>query len=154
MCSCVSRAEDDALRSQLQEAQERLAAPIAAAEAPVAELEEETLPPPPSLASLALHDQEAPTCPITCAPMVDPVILSDGWSYEREAVEQWVKVQRAQGKVAVSAMSRKVSAMFFARRKPLSAHSPYAPPRGSASRPTATGRRFPTPTTRSRRSRA
>ena len=91
------------LEQRLEEAEERLAAPIPPAQA--SELEE-TLPPPPSLASLEVDEQDAPTCPITCEPMTDPVILSDGWSYERAAVERWVSTQRAQGKVAVSAMTR------------------------------------------------
>ena len=30
-------------------------------------------------------------CPITQALMTDPVILSDGHSYERTAIEQWLR---------------------------------------------------------------
>ena len=28
-------------------------------------------------------------CPITCMPMTDPVVASDGHSYERSAILQW-----------------------------------------------------------------
>ena len=30
-------------------------------------------------------------CPITCEPMSDPVICSDGFSYERKAIEEWFR---------------------------------------------------------------
>ena len=33
-------------------------------------------------------------CPITHAPMADPVIASDGHSYERAAIEHWFRTNR------------------------------------------------------------
>ena len=33
-------------------------------------------------------------CPITHAPMADPVIASDGHSYERAAIERWFRTNR------------------------------------------------------------
>lgn len=30
-------------------------------------------------------------CPIRCAPMIDPVVASDGHSYDRDAIETWLK---------------------------------------------------------------
>ena len=32
-------------------------------------------------------------CPITNAPMGDPVLLADGYSYEREAIERWLEMR-------------------------------------------------------------
>ncbi|XP_056392073.1 WD repeat, SAM and U-box domain-containing protein 1 [Hyla sarda] len=33
-------------------------------------------------------------CPITCEIMKDPVIASDGYSYERKAIESWISMKR------------------------------------------------------------
>ncbi|XP_069838874.1 WD repeat, SAM and U-box domain-containing protein 1 [Dendropsophus ebraccatus] len=33
-------------------------------------------------------------CPITCEIMMDPVIASDGYSYERKAIENWISMKR------------------------------------------------------------
>ncbi|KAM3917573.1 WD repeat, SAM and U-box domain-containing protein 1 isoform 2-T2 [Leptodactylus fuscus] len=34
-------------------------------------------------------------CPITCEIMKDPVIASDGYSYERKAIESWISTRRS-----------------------------------------------------------
>lgn len=34
---------------------------------------------------------EKPLCPITQEEMADPVVAADGHSYEREAIEEWLK---------------------------------------------------------------
>lgn len=31
-----------------------------------------------------------PVCPISLEPFTDPVVASDGWTYERFAIEQWM----------------------------------------------------------------
>ena len=38
------------------------------------------------------------TCPITCELMDDPVVASDGHTYERRAIEQWFAKQRTSPK--------------------------------------------------------
>jgi hypothetical protein len=46
------------------------------------------------VSNLEIVQQEAPNvyiCPITLKLMEDPVILSDGTSYEREAIERWLR---------------------------------------------------------------
>ena len=39
---------------------------------------------------LCLHAHQ---CPITHQRMIDPVIASDGYTYEREAVQKWLKTK-------------------------------------------------------------
>ena len=38
-------------------------------------------------------EPESFMCPITCEMMIDPVITADGFSYERSAIEEWLKHQ-------------------------------------------------------------
>jgi len=38
-----------------------------------------------------LYLPEALRCPLTGAPMVDPVVAEDGWAYERAALTQWLR---------------------------------------------------------------
>lgn len=45
-------------------------------------------------------------CPITNAIMVDPVQASDGYTYERSAIETWLQQQQRQGLPATSPMTR------------------------------------------------
>ena len=45
--------------------------------------------------------EEAFVCPITQCAMTDPVMLSDGYSYERKAISEWLKIKK------ISPMTRK-----------------------------------------------
>lgn len=37
------------------------------------------------------HDTNELVCPITCEPFVDPVVASDGHTYERAAIVMWIE---------------------------------------------------------------
>jgi hypothetical protein len=45
-------------------------------------------------------------CPLTNTIMVDPVQASDGYTYERSAIETWLQQQQRQGLLATSPMTR------------------------------------------------
>ena len=113
------RADVNELREQLAEAQARLSAPPPQCDLAL----QSELPSPPLMHQLAEPPENPPTCPITCDLIENPVVLSDGWSYEREAVETWVKIQQEAGKTAVSPMSRKVCAGISCTR--LLPHAPH-----------------------------
>lgn len=49
------------------------------------------LPPSPKVEKAEASIAENFNCPITCEPMTDPVMAADGHSYQREAIEAWLK---------------------------------------------------------------
>lgn len=49
---------------------------------------------PEEVVAQATHESEPPydfVCPITQEPMVDPVVIADGHTYERGAIEEWMR---------------------------------------------------------------
>mmetsp|Transcript_13302 Transcript_13302/g.40992 ORF Transcript_13302/g.40992 Transcript_13302/m.40992 type:complete len:262 (-) Transcript_13302:58-843(-) len=45
----------------------------------------------PNVEGLSAALLDSVTCPISLALVVDPVVAEDGWTYEREAIERWLK---------------------------------------------------------------
>ena len=51
---------------------------------------QKTLPDMPTEDERVRYGLEFPTCPITLEPLRDPVVASDGFTYEREAITKWL----------------------------------------------------------------
>lgn len=55
----------------------------------------------PKLTQRPVHKNEF-DCPITLSLMIDPVIASDGFSYEREFIQEWIDRDVEKGKIPIS----------------------------------------------------
>jgi E3 ubiquitin-protein ligase RGLG len=57
-------------------------------------------------------------CPITLAPFTDPVVASDGWTYERGAIVQWMLKSDRSPLVADHVLSRALYPNYAMRALP------------------------------------
>jgi hypothetical protein len=64
-------------------------------------LHQEKITPPPEIPEKTIHRNEF-DCPITLSLMIDPVIAADGYSYEREYIQQWINRDVQRGKTPIS----------------------------------------------------
>jgi hypothetical protein len=55
-------------------------------------------------------------CPITCAIMKDPVICSDGHTYERKAIETWLRTQNKSPTTNLPLINKTLIPNVFAKR--------------------------------------
>jgi hypothetical protein len=55
-------------------------------------------------------------CPITCAIMKDPVICSDGNTYERKAIETWLRTNNKSPSTNLPLINKTLIPNVFAKR--------------------------------------
>jgi hypothetical protein len=77
---------------------------LIATEEPIQVLRQEKITPPPEIPEKTFHrnDPVEFDCPITLSLMIDPVIAADGFSYEREYIQQWIDRDVQRGKTPIS----------------------------------------------------
>jgi hypothetical protein len=83
-------------------------------------------------------EQDAFKCPITTERMSDPVIATDGHSYEREAIERWIATRKLLGVLATSpktglVLKSELLVPNHALRNAIEGSVPHQPPQRSPS---------------------